>query len=91
VTEEEYRVSMQILQHLLPSRDLTLENLKCIAKDLENGSSTSVSTNVHDATDRIVSHKGLDDGSEEVGDLHDQLGCLMEDSLGEYRKITMVL
>jgi hypothetical protein len=82
---------MQILQHLLPSRDLTLENLKCIAKDLENGSSTSVSTNVHDATDRIVSHKGLDDGSEEVGDLHDQLGCLMEDSLGEYRKITMVL
>jgi hypothetical protein len=90
VTEEEYRCGMQILQHLLPSKDLSSETLRDIAKNLEDGGTIEETT-------IPTTHKELglnqDDGVaaadldlEEVEDLHDQLGCLMEDSLGEYRK-----
>src|ERR1700712_4573557 len=35
VTEEEYRCSRKILEHLLPSQDLSLERLRTIAADID--------------------------------------------------------
>jgi len=92
VSEEEYRCSMQILRHFLQKEDLNLETLRTIAKDLK------IDTTNHQQTQRRDS-KATDDSpeseeavqndsepdTEEIGDLHEQLGCLMQDSLGEYR------
>jgi hypothetical protein len=94
VSEEEYRCSMQILRHFLQKEDLNLETLRSIAKDLQIGTS-----NTEQQTQRRNSKTTSDDspGSEEavqndsepdieeIGDLHEQLGCLMQYSLGEYR------
>ena len=88
VTEEEYRCGMQILQHLLPSKDLSPETLRDLAKKLEDGGTIEVATipAVHKQPedDRVAS---ADPDVEEVEDLHDYLGYLLEDSSGEYRKI----
>jgi hypothetical protein len=72
---------MQILQHFLPSQDLTLVNLKRISEDL--GSAT---TGVEAPGRESTTQHDVENENDEVGDLHSQLGCLMEDSLGEYRK-----
>ena len=74
---------MQILQHFLPSQDLTLVNLRRIATDLGGDP-----TRVEDPEREKVPQHDVENESEEVGDLHSQLGCLMEDSLGEYRENT---
>jgi len=92
VTEEEYRCGMQILQHLLPSKDLSSETLRDIARKLEGGGTIEEATipPEHKEFGGLDQNDGLataDADVEEVEDLHDQLGCLMEDSLGEYRNI----
>jgi aldehyde dehydrogenase (NAD+) len=82
---------MQILQHLLPSKNLSPDTLKDIARKLEDGGTLEdipVSTlqgGVDGLTPNDVT-EATDPEVEQVEDLHDQLGCLMEDSLGEYRK-----
>lgn len=91
VSEEEYRCSMQILRHFLPQDDLNLETLRSIVKDLNIGNSpvqdTAKSSSAKDSSEQAdgsVSNGSISD-TEEIGDLHHQLGCLMKDSLGEYR------
>ena len=93
VSEEEYRCSMQILRHFVQKEELNLETLRSIAKDLQIDT-----TNTQQQTQRRDS-KTTDDSpgsedavqndseadTEEIADLHEQLGCLMQDSLGEYR------
>ncbi|TVY82146.1 putative transcriptional regulatory protein [Lachnellula suecica] len=92
VTEEEYRSGMQILQHLLPSKDLSPETLRDIAKKLQDGENieTISMSNLQEGADvlNIDNVRAVADPEvEEVEDLHGQLGCLMEDSLGEYRYV----
>jgi hypothetical protein len=82
---------MQILQHLLPSKNLSPDTLKDIAKKLDDGGTLEdipVSTvqGALDCLNREDIAEAADPEVEQVEDLHDQLGCLMEDSLGEYRK-----
>jgi hypothetical protein len=84
---------MQILRHFLPQEDLNLETLKSIAKGLKietpdaqqtsqrRGSKT---TDESPGSEEAVQNESEPD-TEEIGDLHEQLGCLMQDSLGEYR------
>jgi hypothetical protein len=93
VSEEEYRCSMQILQHFLQKDDLNLETLRSIAKDLKiDTANTQQQTQRHGSkttdespgSEEAVQNDSEPD-TEEIGDLHEQLGCLMQDSLGEYR------
>jgi len=82
---------MQILQHLLPSKNLSPDTLKDIAKKLEDGGTienipvSAVQSCLPGSNPDNVPEVA-DPELEQVEDLHDQLGCLMEDSLGEYRK-----
>jgi aldehyde dehydrogenase (NAD+) len=85
---------MQILRHFLQKEDLNLETLRWLAKDLQIDT-----TYTQPQTQRRKSKTASDDSpgseeavqndsepdTEEIGDLHEQLGCLMQDSLGEYR------
>ncbi|KAH9220545.1 aldehyde dehydrogenase [Leptodontidium sp. 2 PMI_412] len=80
-----------ILRHFLPQDELNLETLRSIAKDLSTGNSpiqdAAKSISAKDSSepaDGSVSNESTSD-TEEIGDLHHQLGCLMKDSLGEYR------
>ena len=85
---------MQILQHLLPDRDLTPEALREIARDLRVERSVSQQiienpqTQKHSGHHNVekVAEKEAEPDNEDIGDLHEQLGCLMKDSLGEYRE-----
>lgn len=97
VSEEEYRCSMQILRHFLPQDDLNLETLRSIAKELNIGNSpaqdTLKSSSAKDSSEHAegsVSNESISD-TEEIGDLHHQMGCLMKDSLGEYREFLLQL
>lgn len=92
VSEEEYRCSMQILQHFLPEEELNLVTLRAIAKDIKSGNSPKPIHNFKtdkadsEPLEGTVSNDSEPD-TEEIGDLHEQLGCLMRDSLGEYRYV----
>lgn len=84
---------MQILRHFLPQEDFTLETLRAIAKDLKietpNSQQPSQRRNSKSTDESPESEEAAQNESEpdteEIGDLHEQLGCLMQDSLGEYR------
>jgi hypothetical protein len=83
---------MQILRHFLQKEDLNLEALRAIAKDLKIDTANPQQTQRRDSKatdDSPGSEEAVQNDSEpdteEIGDLHEQLGCLMQDSLGEYR------
>jgi aldehyde dehydrogenase (NAD+) len=84
---------MQILHHFLSQEELNLETLRSIAKDLKidttNTQSTSQRRDSKTTNESLESEEAIQNDSEpdteEIGDLHEQLGCLMQDSLGEYR------
>jgi hypothetical protein len=83
---------MQILQHFLPEEELNLVTLRAIAKDIKSGNSPKPIYNFK--TDKADSEplegtasNDSEPDTEEIGDLHEQLGCLMRDSLGEYRML----
>ena len=83
---------MQILRHFLQKEDLNLETLRTIAKDLKIDTTNPHPTQRRDSKatdDSPGSEEAVQNDSEpdteEIGDLHEQLGCLMQDSLGEYR------
>lgn len=84
---------MQILRHFLQKEDLNLETLRSIAKDLKidtaNPQQQSQRRDSKTIDDSPGSEEAIQNDSEpdteEIGDLHEQLGCLMQDSLGEYR------
>jgi hypothetical protein len=84
---------MQILRHFLPQEELNLETLRSIAKDLKIDTTNtqptsqrrdSKTTDESPGSEEAVQNDSEPD-TEEIGDLHEQLGCLMQDSLGEYR------
>lgn len=90
MTEEEYQLCIRILQHLLPNQDLSLDSLRRIASELDRGTS-----NVYDQNSNIET-SGVDPNdyggneesqSEEISDLNKHLGCMLVDSLGEYREL----
>lgn len=82
---------MQILQHFLPDEELNLVTLRAIAKDIKSGNSPkptySFKSDKADSEpfEGTTNHDSEPD-TEEIGDLHEQLGCLMRDSMGEYRR-----
>lgn len=87
---------MQILRHFLPQDDLNLETLRSIAKDLSTGNSptqdeakSSSAKDSNEQADGSISIESASD-TEEIGDLHHQMGCLMKDSMGEYRKSSRI-
>ncbi|KAF2655699.1 aldehyde dehydrogenase-like protein [Lophiostoma macrostomum CBS 122681] len=94
VTEEEYQCSIRILEHFFPDRELNLQTLRSIAKDVSNGKlDGSTPQQVHTPAEEQPST-----GSEEcpqdaepvvesVNDLHEPLGCLMKDSQGRFRYV----
>jgi aldehyde dehydrogenase (NAD+) len=84
---------MQILRHFVQKEELNLETLRSIAKDLQiDTTNTQQQTQRRDSKttdespgseDAVQNDSEAD--TEEIADLHEQLGCLMQDSLGEYR------
>ncbi|RFU32876.1 hypothetical protein B7463_g3476, partial [Scytalidium lignicola] len=89
VTEEEYQCCIRILRHLLPGQDLSLESLKRIAEELERGVGYEQSPVIDTPNVGVNSNERNEHEpqSEEISNLNRQLGCMMEDSLGEYRYI----
>ncbi|CAI6329006.1 unnamed protein product [Periconia digitata] len=94
VTEEEYQCSMRILEHIFPDRELNLVTLRGIAKDITDGRL------VNPLSGQPISVKDEpspeDEGSPEdsdnpvldsVNDLHEPLGCMMQDSTGRFRYV----
>jgi hypothetical protein len=85
---------MRILEHFFPDRELNLATLREIAKDVADGkiaspaagqTNTSV-TDEEDYPEDDDSPDGVEPAVEAVNDLHEPLGCLMQDSLGRFSK-----
>jgi len=86
---------MRILEHFFPNRELNLQSLRSISRDISNGTfDNRVPQHSPDSEEQKL------DGSESDGEklskdtepvvesltaLHDPLGCLMQDSMGKYR------
>lgn len=100
VSQEEYQHMQTILRHYLPEAELTLPTLRTMASrcdeqqsrgsllQLTPGSSDSPaspreSMPVEDLTSALAEE---DDALEEVVSLQKELGCLLADARGEYRK-----
>jgi hypothetical protein len=86
---------MQILRHFLQKDELNLETLRSIAKELNIETTNtqqqtqrrdSKTTDESPGSEEAVQNDSEPD-TEEIADLHEQLGCLMQDSLGEYRSL----
>lgn len=93
----------KILQHCYPERKLDLLELRNVLNDLEGNTGThSESSSVHQAspskpeTTQSIMNRASENGQaaaqegvalEEIASLHEDLGCMMRDSSGEYRYI----
>ena len=83
---------MRILEHFFPDRELNLATLREIAKDVADGKITSPgSGQTHSSVTHEDDYPEDDDSPEDaeptaeaVNDLHEPLGCLMQDSLGRF-------
>lgn len=95
VTEEEYQCSLRILEYFFPDRELNLQSLRTIAKDIENGTlttPTSQQTQTPSAQEQSSSSEeecpqDAEPVVESVNDLHEPLGCMMKDSRGRFRYV----
>lgn len=83
---------MRILEYFFPDRELNLQNLRSIAKDISNGTLT---TPTPQQTQTPPSQEQGSSSEEDVvyqpepvvesvNDLHEPLGCLMKDSQGRF-------
>lgn len=99
VSEEEYRHMQKILKHYLPDTDLTPATLRWIASQCEerqrgedlqaspvsNNSAAQVPRNGSVSDPGPFEHEE-DHGLHEIVTLHDDLGCMLADAQGQYRK-----
>ncbi len=82
---------MRILEHFFPNQDLNLQSLRTIAKAIKEG--TFAAPPVQHVEGFFSSDlptpdegDGIDDGEEQdVGQLHEPLGCMLKDSRGTFR------
>ena len=95
VSEDEYQCCMRILRHVFPQHELNLPTMKSIVGEIENGtmipearagSSPSKTSVQEDENDDSAAERNDDPTTDEISALHGQLGCLMVDSAGKYRK-----
>ena len=86
---------MRILRHVFPQHDLNLPTMKSIVGEIENGTlipetraeSSPSKTSVQEEEINEPAHDSNDGSTtDEISALHGQLGCLMVDSAGKYRK-----
>lgn len=85
---------MRILEYFFPDRELNLQSLRDIAKEIVNGTlipPTPQQTQTPPMPDQPSpseeeSPQEAEPVVESVNDLHQPLGCLMEDSQGRFRK-----
>lgn len=101
VSEEEYRLLQKLCKKSFPNEDLSLENLRILASQSNNGSSTTVFSGpggkvaeVDEAAAPLpIAAEAPSESSDvplpEIVGLHKDLGCLMEDAQGEYRKVSL--
>ncbi|KAF2178990.1 aldehyde dehydrogenase-like protein [Zopfia rhizophila CBS 207.26] len=95
VTEEEYQCSLRILEHFFPDKELNLQSLRAIARDIVNGTLNSappqqnqtLQTQDHVSSEEEECPKEMEPVVESLNDLHEPLGCMMKDSRGRYRYI----
>lgn len=85
---------MRILEYYFPDRELNLQTLRAIAKEIGNGTLTTPTLpQIHTPP----AHEQTSSGEEEclqdvepvlesVNDLHEPLGCMMKDSRGRFRE-----
>lgn len=96
VTEEEYQLSMGILSRVFPGRELNIQSLRKISKDIKDG---SLVVPPLDADGYFEPHESPedDDGYASAGtpgewsvdgdNLHEPLGSMMKDSKGVLRYV----
>ncbi|KAH5036335.1 hypothetical protein HBI62_036200 [Parastagonospora nodorum] len=91
VTEEEYQCAMRILEHFFPGHDLNLQSLRTIAKAIKDGSFSAPPVQQAEGLftqDQFSPEESIDDAEEQdVGELHEPLGCMMKDSGGKFRYV----
>ncbi|KAL6707124.1 hypothetical protein ACN47E_004876 [Coniothyrium glycines] len=93
VTEEEYQCSMRILEHFFPGHELNLQSLRTISKAIREGTFTASPVQQTEGLfteTQTASEDGesVDDAEEQdVGELHEPLGCMMKDSRGKFRYV----
>lgn len=84
---------MRILEHFFPGHELNLQSLRTISKAIREG--TFVASPVQQTDGLFVATQttsedgdSVDDADEQdVGELHEPLGCMMKDSLGKFRYV----
>ena len=99
VAEEEYRLLQQICGHYLPAEELTLLNLRSLVSSLPKtpqASDCSPTVAIDPRTTQQEDETATEDAVvprndvllPEIVDLHETLGCMFVDPLGEYSKMT---
>jgi aldehyde dehydrogenase (NAD+) len=84
---------MRILEHFFPNRELNLQSLKSIARDISNGAvengavPRSQDSEGQRSSEPEDERKDTEPVVESLNALHDPLGCMMQDSMGKYRYI----
>jgi hypothetical protein len=84
---------MRILEHFFPGHDLNLQSLRTIAKAIKDGSFSAPPVQQTEGLftqDTFSPEDGesVGDGEEQdVGELHEPLGCMMKDSRGRFRYV----
>lgn len=88
VTEEEYRLSMLILQHHYPDRELNLDALRTIVDDLKRAGGEVSGTTLAGVceTSEIELSSNSDVESERLAVLHKEIACVQRDYWGRYRQ-----
>jgi aldehyde dehydrogenase (NAD+) len=83
---------MRILEYFFPDRELNLQTLRCIAKDIVNGTLTMPTPQQTPPSQEPISNDDEESPQEaepvveSVNDLHEPLGSFMKDSQGRFRK-----
>lgn len=83
---------MRILEHFFPNRELNLQSLKSIARDITNGAvengvaSQPPGSEGQQSSEPEDERKDTEPDVESLNALHDPLGCMMKDSMGKYRE-----
>jgi len=97
VTEEEYQCSLRILEYFFPDRELNLQSLRAIAKEIGDGTLKTPSSHQSPTPCAQEQPSSSDDECpqdaepvvESVNDLHEPLGCMMKDSRGRFRECAL--
>lgn len=84
---------MRIIEHFFPGHELNLQSLRTIAKAIRDGTFAAPPVQQTEGlfSDENASPEeaeSVDDGEEQdVGELHEPLGCMLKDSRGKFRYV----